>query len=303
MNRADDIRDNEPDDAGKRRFLQLAGSGIAGLGLAGASMNAGTGDDTIDAVSNLDAGRRTQAWQKRMAAARAQKIAFEFEQTTNGDETAVPNYAVCYSKGLPHNDLGEVDPTAYKALLKATRSGKGLDVAAVPMGTASAKLVNPCAGFNFTLFGPDAQGLTIPPPPAFSSAEIGAEMAEAYWAALIRDVPFAEDDGNAALAVAATDLAKHPGYHGPAAPNPGNLFRAALPGVLDGPWLSQSTSSMNSNRCTRTLSPASSSAASTAARSRCDLRWHKPSPSRAGLVFSGCTRRTSPIHSFDDPIH
>lgn len=234
MNQADDIRDNEPDNTSKRRFLRLTGSGLAGI-----ATNAGAKDDAIDAISNLDAGRRSQAYQQRLAAAREQKFAFEFEQTTNGDETAIPNYAACYSKGLPHNDLGEVDPAAYKALLKATRTGKVLDVAAVPMGTTGAKLVNPRAGFNFTLFGPDAQGLTIPPPPAFSSAETGAEMAEAYWAALIRDIPFAEYDGNTVLGEAAADLAKQPGYKGPATPSASNLLRATVPGVLDGPWLSQ----------------------------------------------------------------
>ncbi|HEX7917393.1 vanadium-dependent haloperoxidase [Rudaea sp.] len=239
MNRTDDIRDNEPGDTSKRRFLQLAGGGIAGLGLAGISMNASAGDDTIEAASNLDAGRRTQAYQRRLAAARSQKIAFEFEQITNGDEAAIPNYAACYSKGLPHNDLGEVDAGAYRALLKAARSGKSVDLAAVPMGAPGAKLINSRAGFNFSLYGPDAQGLTIAPPAAFSSAEIGADMAEAYWGALTRDVPFIEYDDNSLLGEAAADLAKQPGYQGPANPSPDNLFRIAFPGVLDGPWLSQ----------------------------------------------------------------
>lgn len=240
MNLANEIRDHEPGDASKRRFLQLAGSGIAGLGLAGVSLGADAADDTIAAVSNLDAGRRAQAYQCRLAAARAQKTAFEFEQTTNGDEAAIANYAACYSKGLPHNDvLGEVDPAAYKALLKATRSGKSIDLAAVPMGTPGAKLINVRAGFNFSLFGPDAQGLTVPPPAAFSSAEIGADMAEAYWGALTRDVPFIEYGGNTMLGDAAADLARQPGYLGPANPNPDNLFRIAFPGALDGPWLSQ----------------------------------------------------------------
>jgi len=205
MSNIEDIRSNQPGNAGKRRFLQLAGSGIAGLSL-GASSAFGKSDDSIEAVSNLDAGRRAQAYQRRLAAAREQKIEFDFGQQTNGDETAIANYAASYSKGLPHNDIGEVDPTAYQALLAALATGGSADLAKVPMGTTPpARLVNSRAGFNFSLIGQDAQGIVTPPAPAFASAQTGAEMVEAYWAAMTRDVPFSDWGSDAVIARAAAD--------------------------------------------------------------------------------------------------
>src|SRR3954447_8135065 len=52
---------------------------------------------------------------------------------TNGEETEYQNpagqlsYIANYSKALPHNQLGEVDPAAYRALLRALDSGDPRD--------------------------------------------------------------------------------------------------------------------------------------------------------------------------------
>jgi len=48
------------------------------------------------------------------------------------------------------------------------------------------------AGLTFDLQGPDAQAVTIPPAPRLDSQELIAEMAEVYWMALLRDIPFSE---------------------------------------------------------------------------------------------------------------
>ena len=108
-----------------------------------------------------------------------------------------------FTKGLPHNDLGEVDRNAFGALLTALASGAASDLAAVPVGTPGARLVNSRAGFNFSLIGQDSQGLVVPAAPGFSSAETGADMVEAYWAAMTRDVPFANYSTDATIAQAA----------------------------------------------------------------------------------------------------
>lgn len=49
---------------------------------------------------------------------------------------------------------------------------------------------SPIAGHTFDLEGADPDQLAMPPAPAIGSAEMTAEMAEVYAAALIRDLPF-----------------------------------------------------------------------------------------------------------------
>ena len=44
------------------------------------------------------------------------------------------------------------------------------------------------------------------PPPAFASRENAAEIAENYWMALLRDVPFTDYPSNPIAAAAAADL-------------------------------------------------------------------------------------------------
>lgn len=51
----------------------------------------------------------------------------------NGEETAHPHYIASFSKGLPHDALGHVDPAAYAALLAAARSGRPADFEKIPM--------------------------------------------------------------------------------------------------------------------------------------------------------------------------
>ena len=87
----------------------------------------------------------------------AAKIAFDrgvIPQVCNGeeqeyrDENGYPNFIANFSKGLIHNDLGEVDPNAYYTFLTALKSGKNEDFEAIPRG-GSSKLINPQAGLAF----------------------------------------------------------------------------------------------------------------------------------------------------------
>ncbi len=163
------------------------------------------------------------------------------KQDFNGDRDAFPNYIALFTKGMPHGQNGEVDGAAYRTLLKALDSGAAADFAALARGSGR-PMVNPRAGFAFTLEGGDPQSFTLPPPPSFGSAETAAEMAEMYWMALLRDVPFEQYDTHPMVSKACADLNRLEAYRAPGAGGgvqPDNLFRVDIPGVLDGPFTSQ----------------------------------------------------------------
>jgi hypothetical protein len=151
--------------------------------------------------------RRWQAYKLRHEAAMAHSNQPFPSFPTNGDEEAYPNKIASYTKCLPHNERGEVDLTAYDALLKALATGQHAAFEAIPMG-GKLKFANPQAAYAFELEGPDPDQVAMPAPPAFSSAETASEMIELYWQALTRDVPFAEYDSHALTDAAAADLSK-----------------------------------------------------------------------------------------------
>jgi len=163
--------------------------------------------------------RQKQAYRIRVEAARQERDHPLADHPTNGDEQRYPNKIASYSKGLPHNRLGEVDLTAYASLIRAVTTGDPADfeniVTAAHDPAISGKLTNPQAGLAFEMLGADSHALTQPPPPAFSSAAEAAEIAENYWMALTRDVPFAEYDANPLANRAAADLSRFSAFRGP----------------------------------------------------------------------------------------
>jgi hypothetical protein len=163
------------------------------------------------------------------------------KQQTNGDRELYPNHLALFSKGLPHLQNGEVEPTALQTLLRAVDSGSASDFAAIARGSGRT-LVNPRGGLAYALEGGDPQQFRMPPPPAFASAEAAAEMVELYWMALLRDVPFDLYESHPLVAKACSDLNRLEEYRAPGARGgitPANLFRADLPGVVEGPYTSQ----------------------------------------------------------------
>jgi membrane-associated phospholipid phosphatase len=165
----------------------------------------------------------------------------DLRHPTNGDES-FPNKIASYSKGLPHHNDGTVDLSAYAALLKAIRSEEPADFDALPLG-GDRRLTNPQSGLAFDMEGPDSHALVQPPPPTFSSREEAAEIAENYWMALLRDVPFGEYSGNAIANAAAADLthfgADFQGSKEGGVVTPNTLFRGLTAGDRLGPFLSQ----------------------------------------------------------------
>lgn len=158
--------------------------------------------------------RRQEAFRVRQEAALFQKHLPLPGHPGNGDEDLFSSKIGNYSKGLPHNRLGEVDLNAYNTLIKALTTGNPEDFEFIPLGGV-AKLANPQAAYTFDLAGPDSHHLGMIVPPAFSSAWIASEMAEVYWQALTRDVPFADYDTNPLTLAAASDLSGFSDFRGP----------------------------------------------------------------------------------------
>jgi hypothetical protein len=225
----------------RRGFL----SGLAGLG--GMTLVPGAGSQALakGVLSGeqvpLGGERLARAFEVRTQAARLARERGAARTSPNGDEDGVPRLLAVYSKALPHNALGEVDPNAYAVLLRALRSGKHKDFESIPLGR-SVKLANPQAALAFELLGPDGCQPSVPAPPGFSSAEQAAEMVELYWQALLRDISFLEYDTHPLVEQAAEELSRLPGFHGPRQEGrvtPRTLFRGLSLGNLEGPYVSQ----------------------------------------------------------------
>ena len=179
--------------------------------------------------------RLNKAADLRIAAAREEATQMLVAHPSNMDEM-LPNKAGSYSKGLPHNNLGEVDAAAYSALLKAVKSGDPNDYEVIPLGGGEVKLTNPQNALAFTLEGQDSHNFTIPAAFPLSSEPEAAEMAELYWMALTRDISFADYTTNPLTVQAAQDLRRFSLFPGL---TPERLFRAPARGNEVGPYVSQ----------------------------------------------------------------
>src|SRR5215468_2057415 len=214
----------------RRKFLGDVG------GITAATLVAGVaGTPVLESVAiadELDAGpltgpaRAEKAFNTRMQAALFQKILPLPDQPNNGDEDLFGNRIGNFSKGLPHNQLGEVDRDAYGSLMKAVTTGDPVDFDAIIVG-GSLKLTNPQAGFAFDMQGADPGHLFQPPAPTFASAEEAGEIAENYWMALTRDVFFLDYEGHPLTIAAAEDLSKFSDFRGPKFPRT-NMRRSPL---------------------------------------------------------------------------
>jgi len=186
--------------------------------------------------------RRTAARNLRVWAADSEYARQVPEQFANGEESAYP-YVANYSKGLPHDAFGEVEPRAYRLLLRALATKRFEDFEQIPLGRPdSRRLTHPQAGLAFDLAGADAQALAIPPAPRIDGPCNSAEMAELYWIALTRDVRFTDFRTDRVVAAAAADLSALSDFRGPkqgGKVTSATLFRGSAPGDLAGPFLSQ----------------------------------------------------------------
>ena len=183
------------------------------------------------------ADRVLDSYQLRVDAAQAEAAIPIPKQKTNGDEQKYRNFIGNFHKGLPHNDVGEVDPNAYRDLLNAL--GKGTAAALekkVELG-GDTKLVNCLAGLAFDLEGTDSHQLEIPSFPKLASQDLVDQAVELYWMALCRDVNFANYGSETLTQAAHAELFNLPApFAGVTAQT---LFRGFTAGDLIGPYVSQ----------------------------------------------------------------
>ncbi len=135
------------------------------------------------------------------------------EWTLKDPETGERIYAANNTKGMPHNDIGEViaetgdNRKAYERLLIAVNTTDPADYEAIPTGPNEQvapppeirQLVDPQAGVAFDLEGPDAPSAatyraSLTPErmlvaPRFETPWLAADVGEVYLMALVRDVP------------------------------------------------------------------------------------------------------------------
>lgn len=178
---------------------------------------------------------------------------------TNGDETRYRNrnYIGNFTKGLRHNEFGEVETPAYLAFVAAIESGRFSDFENLRQfqgctdETLQRPFTNPLAGNGFDLEGTDPAQLAVVEngvrrpfraAPAFASAEEAGEMVELYWMSLLRDVPFDAYATSSLAQAAADDLSWMSDFRGPKVGNrvtTQTLFRDSFPGCTNGPYVSQ----------------------------------------------------------------
>ena len=231
----------------RRSFVKRALAAGAAANLAGLAWSSPGGSPPQGGGQPCNPNqRRMQAYNIRHDAAVAEMQQPLPPHPDNGDEARFPNKIGSYSKGLPHNNLGEVDLDAYRLYLSALGSGDPADFERIRMGCPDPvnrfKLVDPQAGLAFDLEGVDSHCTYQPPAPAFGSAQESGEILELYWMALTRDIPFSDYDSNPLAQAAAADLSKLSDFRGPKVNGQvttGTLFRDPFPGCLNGPYLSQ----------------------------------------------------------------
>jgi hypothetical protein len=193
--------------------------------------------------SNLSEKRAQRSFEIRCDAARAASNRKIPIPATNGDEERYPDKRASFAKGLPHNELGEVEPPAYSDWLSILASGDSERFEQVRRDPlAVAKLNNPQATYAFDLVGVDSHATRLPPPPAFASAAMAAEVGELYWQALTMDVPFRDYETRELIAAAVADLnafSQPLRSQTPRKLTPKALFRGETEGDVIGPYVSQ----------------------------------------------------------------
>ncbi len=233
----------------RRKFLGKIGKAAVGVTAAATIVpylepKAKVFGQNRSTIPGFDPRRSGKCMQLRMNAAESNYLnTSSFPRINNGDEGLYLNKIGNYSKGLPHQANGEVNLSAYYALTDALAVGSPARFEQIPLG-GTVKLTNPQSGLAFDLEGADCFSFVQPPAPAFASREIAAEIAENYWMALLRDVPFTNYTGNSMATAAAADLTLFGAdFKGPKESNgtvsPNLLFRGLTAGDKAGPLLSQ----------------------------------------------------------------
>ncbi|MBD2486853.1 vanadium-dependent haloperoxidase [Aulosira sp. FACHB-615] len=249
------------------RTTMLTATGVV-AGVMGSTVSSFRKEGVVQASGRDVVGRFNynrfvdRAYRVRLEAARLERSFPIPPHPTNGDEQRYANKIGSDSRGLPHNQRGEVNLEAYNSLTTAlNRQDPSLYEKIILGGTR--KLVNPQGPLAISLEGINAAQIGVPIPPALASAARADEAVELYWQALLRDVSFSKfqdntDDPNVLAAV--DELNRLSAFYGPkinGRVTPQTLFRGTVsyvdpsdrsggtprhvtpPGVLNGPYISQ----------------------------------------------------------------
>src|SRR5215469_7709565 len=237
----------------RRSFIGQIGvaAGAAAAALANpASASGKSSNGQRDAQGNavptgVEDARSAQAFQLRVNEATRDGLAGPGVNVNNGDVARYPDRSGAYTKGLPHDSFGRVDPNAFTAFMTALRTGKFSDFEKIPTG-GTRTLNGPQGGLAFDLEGLDNAQFgqpQVPPAPTTASDQTATELLEHYWASLIRDIAFTDYASSPLAARAAAELGSQPTYLGPRDASrqvtPNLLFRGAFPGETLGPYISQ----------------------------------------------------------------
>lgn len=234
----------------RRKFFGKIGKATAAAAVLGTAPFIDEKSSSIKAQRGGQSSFPALARAKDCYTRRVEAANLNYQETTpsllrygNGDEELYWNKIGTYSKGLQHQSNGEVDLTSFNSMMLALRTGNPAHFEQIQIG-GTVKLKNPQSGMSFDMEGKDPFSLVQIPAPTFDSKEIGAEIAENYWMAFLRDVPFNEYESNPIAAAAAADLTLFgTDFKGPK-DNGGNvtpnlLFRGLTDGDKAGPYLSQ----------------------------------------------------------------
>lgn len=228
----------------RRSFLTRS----AAAGIAAALPVAAIAPDTAEAAVIRGPATNPGAAKRRAdAALMIRRDAAVFQRSLplpqhpdNGDEAAYASKIGSFHKGLPHNNLGEVDRNAFRQLKRALTRRDDAEFEAIPLA-GSRKLANPQATYMYSLEGTDSHALAMPPAPAFASEDQMAEIVEVYWHALLRDVPFSDYGTHPDAAAAAADMNQFSYFQNKygGGVTLDNLFRGETAGDQVGPYVSQ----------------------------------------------------------------
>lgn len=226
----------------RRSFLKKIGGATASTvtlgafaGTASAQLRSEKSISNRKRPSRVTDPRPEKAFRIRVDAAQGQFDQPLATHSSNGDETRYPSRIGNFTKTLPHNNLGEVDPTAYDAFLAAIASGNPNDYNSIPMG-GTVKLTNPQAGVSFQMEGADGNHMGMPAPAAIGTTAANGEILEVYWQAVTRDIPFDDYRQSRLIGMAIRELRLFPAFDGVSRRN---IFRGETTGDRIGNYVSQ----------------------------------------------------------------
>ena len=117
------------------------------------------------------------AMRVRMEAAARSLERPPLEQITTGDEERYADKRASFSKTLPHNEIGEVSPEAYRLFVDILRQGNPKRFGEMPRAAnAELRLNNPQAAYSYELAGIDSHSTAISWHPPFNSPGMASDM-------------------------------------------------------------------------------------------------------------------------------